>query len=210
MGKFFELVDLGPISWLLGVSVTRNIDKRTISLGQESYVNQILIRFGLEKAKPVSTPMEPGADFTPSSPSTSPTLLITTEKTTYREMIGSLMYLSTMSRPDITYAISTLSQYLDSPHTTHLDAVKRVFKYVAATKHLRLVLGGHCLANGSNTSGVLGFSDADWASHLHQHSISGYAFFVSTGVISWSAKKQPIVTLSSTELEYVALTQQRI
>ena len=150
--------------------------------------------------------MEPGADFTPDSPSVSLMLLTPSEKTTYREMIGSLMYLSTMTRPNITYAVSTLSQYLDSPHTTHLEAVKRVFRYLAGTKHLRLVLGGHCLAAGSNTTGVLGFSDADWASQLHRHSISGFAFFVGLGVVSWSAKKQPIVTLSSTESEYVALT----
>ena len=55
-------------------------------------------------------------------------------------------------------------------------------------------------------NGILGFSSADWASHFHQHSISGYAFFISIGVVSWSAKKQPIVTLSSTESEYIALT----
>ena len=206
MGNFFELVDLGPISWLLGVSVTRDIENRTIALSQETYVDQILTRFSLDKAKPMSTPMEPGADFTPDSPSVSPTLLTPSEKTTYREMIGSLMYLSTMTRPDITFTVSTLSQYLDSPHTTHLEAVKRVFRYLIGTKHLRLVLGGHCLAGGSNASGVLGFSDADWASHLHRHSISGFAFFVGTGVVSWSAKKQPIITLSSTESEYVALT----
>ena len=100
----------------------------------------------------------------------------------------------------------SLSQYLDSPHTTHLDAVKQIFKYLAGTKHLYLVLGGHCLDPGEKTTGVLGFSDADWVSHLHCHLISGFAFFVGTGVVSWSAKKQLIVTLSSTESDYVALT----
>ena len=119
-------------------------------------------------------------------------------------MIGSLMYLSTMTH--ITYAVSTLSQYLDSPHTTHLDAVKQIFKYLAGTKHLHLVLGGHCLDAGEKTTGVLGFSDANWASHLHHHSISGFTFFIGARVISWSAKKQLIITLSSTESEYVALT----
>jgi hypothetical protein len=206
MRGFFELVDLGPISWLLGVSVSHDPKNRTIALGQETYIDQILTRFGLDKARPASTPMEPGVDLTPDSPAISPILLTSAEKTTYREMIGSLMYLSTMTRPDITFAVSTLSQYLDSPHTTHLEAVKRVFKYLAGTKHLRLTLGGHHLASGSKTAGVMGFSDADWASHLHRHSISGFAFFVGIGAVSWSAKKQPIITLSSTESEYVALT----
>jgi hypothetical protein len=109
------------------------------------------------------------------------------------------MYVTVMTRPDIAYAVSTLSQYMESPHTTHLTAVKRVFAYLLGTKNLKLVLGG-------KDPGVLGFSDADWASNLHRHSISGFAFFVGCGAVSWSAKKQHIITLSSTESEYVALT----
>ena len=205
-GRIFELVDLGSINWLLSISVIWDIKNRTIALSQGSYINQILTKFHLDKARTTTTPMEPGANFTPDSPSVSPNLLSLSEKTIYQEMIGSLMYLSTMMWPDITYAVSTLSQYLDSPHTTHLDAVKQIFKYLAGTKHLHLVLGGHCLDAGEKTTGVLGFSDADWASHLHCHSISGFAFFIGTGVVSWSAKKQPIITLSSTKSKYVALT----
>ena len=115
MNEHFELVDLGPINWILGVSVVRDTENRTITLGQEAYVNQILSRFGLENARPAVTPMEPGADFTPDSPSVSPTLLTAAEKTTYREMIGSLMYLAVMMHPDISFAITSLSQYLDVP-----------------------------------------------------------------------------------------------
>ena len=109
------------------------------------------------------------------------------------------MYLAIMTRPDISFAVNTLSQYLDAPRTTHLIAVRCIFHYLLGTKHLKLVLGG-------KSHNIVGFSDADWASHLHRHSISGFAFFVGQGVVSWSAKKQPIITLSSTESEYVALT----
>ena len=206
MGTFFELVNLGPINWLLGVSIICNIKNHTIFLSQETYVNQILIQFGLDKAKPVTTPIEHGVNLTPDSPSVLPKLLKLHEKTIYWEMIGSLMYLSTITHPDITYAVSTLSQYLDSPHTTHLEVVKQVFRYLINTKHLKPLLRGHCLTAGNNMSSVLGFSDADWASHLCCHSISGFTFFLRIRVISWSVKKQPIVTLSSTESEYIALT----
>ena len=102
---------------------SRDIENQTISLGQEAYVDQILSRFGLANARSAVTPMEAGADFTPDSPSVSSTLLIAAEKTTYREMIGSLMYLAVMTQPDISFAVSTLSQYLDAPRTTHLNAV---------------------------------------------------------------------------------------
>ena len=145
MDSFFGLVDLGPISWLLRVSVSHDPKNQTIALGQETYVNQILVHFGLDKARPASTPMEPGINLTPDSPAVSPILLTPAEKTTYQKMIGSLMYLLTMTCPDITFAISTLSQYLNSPHVTHFGAVRCVFKYLAGTKHLHLTLGGHHL-----------------------------------------------------------------
>ena len=198
LNQHFELVDLGDINWLLGISITRDLETKTVSLGQQSYIEQILAHFGLSDARPDITPMEPGADYHFDSPSVSPTLLTAAEKTTYREMIGSLMYCATMTRPDIAYTVSMLSQFLEAPRTTHLKAVKCIFCYLLGTKHMKLVLGG-------NTT-VAGFSDVDWASQHHRHSISGFAYFVGLGTISWSAKKQPIITLSSTEAEYVALT----
>jgi len=194
----FELVDLGDINWLLGVSVTRNLKDKTISLGQQAYVEQIVTCFGLSDARPDVTPMEPSADYHFDSPSVSPMLLSPAKKTTYCEMIGSLMYCVTMTRPDIAYAVSMLCQFLEAPRTTHMKAVKRILCYLLGTKHLKLVLGG-------NTT-VVGFSDTDWASQRHRHSISGFTYFIGLGTISWSAKKQPIITLSSTEAKYVALT----
>jgi hypothetical protein len=197
--KHFEISDLGPISWLLGVSIARDTTACTILLGQQAYVEQILNRFGLENARTAVTPMEIGLDLSPGSTHLSATLLTPAEKTKYREMIGCLMYATVMTRPDIVFAVSTLSQYLDAPHTTHLHAVTRVFRYLAGTKDFKLVLrGAH--------SALAGYSDADWASQMHRHSISGFAYFIGIGAVSWSSKKQPIITLSSTEAEYVALT----
>ena len=100
---------------------------------------------------------------------------------------------------DIAFAVSTLSQYLEAPRSTHMKAVTRVFRYLMGTKNLKLVLG-------SSHSNVSGYSDADWASHIHRHSISGFVYFIGSGIVSWSCKKQPIITLSSTEAKYVALT----
>jgi hypothetical protein len=195
----FEITDLGPINWLLGIKITRNLEARTISLSQQSYIEQIITRFNLKDSRAANTPLEPGIDLTPDSPSVSSTLLTPFEKTKYREMIGSLMYVSVMTRPDITFAVSTLSQYLETPHSTHLKAVTRVFRYLLGTKDIQLVLGG-------SQNKITGYSDADWASHLHRHSISGFVYFIGGGIVSWSSKKQPIITLSSTEAEYVALT----
>jgi hypothetical protein len=195
----FEISDLGPINWLLGISITCDLKAKTISLSQQAYFKQIITRFSLQDARATVTPMEPGIDLSLDSPAVSPTVLTPAEKTKYREMIGCLMYATVMTCPDIALTISVLSQYLKSPRTTHLIAVTRVFRYLSGTKHLKLILGGiH--------SELTGYSDADWASHMHRHSISGFAHFVGIGAVTWSSKKQLIVTLSSTKAEYVALT----
>ena len=199
LNKHFELVDLGEIKWLLGVHITRDLENHTISLGQQSYINDIIKRFGLEDARPISTPMEPGADFTPGTPHISPTTLTPRERSTYREMIGALLYLSTVTRADVAYCISTLSRYLEEPSKTHYTAVQRAIRNLKQTSEKRLVLGGR-------DPQLCAYSDADWASQAHRHSISGFAIFHGQGAVSWSSKKQPIVTLSSTESEYVALS----
>jgi hypothetical protein len=145
------------------------------------------------------TPIEPGIDLSPHSPAVSPNLLTPAEKTKYCEMIRCLMYTTVMMCPNITFAVFTLSQYLEAPRTTHLVAVTQVFRYLLGTKELKLILGG-------THSEILGYSDADWASHMHHHFISGFAYFLGIGAINWSSKKQPIVMLSSTKAEYVVLT----
>jgi hypothetical protein len=199
LGKRVELVRLGKITWLLGTTVTRDLSQKTISLGQTAYIEQLCVRFGLENARTVTTPLPAGIDLTPGTPHISSSLCSDREKKTYRELIGSLMYLSVMTRPDITYSVSVLSQHLEQPSITHLEFARRVLRYAKGTKTLQLVLGGE--------ESLTAYSDADWASQLHRHSISGFSLIVGKGAISWSSKKQPIVTLSSTESEYVALTQ---
>ena len=153
----------------------------------------------MDLARLAITPIKPGADFTLDSPSISLTLLTAAEKTIYREMIRSLTYLAMMTCPDILFTITTLSQYLDAPQTTHLNAVQHVFSYLSRTRGLKLILGG-------KNNHLIGFLDANWMFHLHCHSISGFTYFVGLSTMSWSAKMQPIITLSSTELGYIALT----
>jgi hypothetical protein len=79
-----------------------------------------------------------------------------------------------------------------------MRAVTHIFHYLLGTKHLKLILGG-------TQNKIAGYSDADWASHIHQHSISGFVYFIGASIMSWSCKKQLIVTLSSTKAKYVTL-----
>ena len=195
----YALTDLGPVHWLLGIKITRNRAARTISLLQASYIDSILTRFALADAKPYGSPMVPGIVYSKDHSPTSPNEEARMKKTPYRKAIGSLMYAAVATRPDITFAVSALSQFLGNPGIAHWEAVKRVFRYLASTKAFELTYG-------SEWQGLEGFTDADGATQEHHRAISGYAFLLDGGAISWSSRKQEIVTLSTAEAEYVAAT----
>jgi hypothetical protein len=109
------------------------------------------------------------------------------------------MYASMGTRPDITFATNTVAQFMDNPGWIHWEAVKKIFRYLKGTKDLELRYGGE-------VTDLVGFVDADGASQDHRRAISGYVFLVDGGAVSWSSKKQELVTLSTTEAEYVAAT----
>jgi hypothetical protein len=113
--------------------------------------------------------------------------------------MGSLMYTAMGTRPDIAFATSTVAQFSDNTGWVHWEAVKRILKYLLGTKRLELTYGGE-------QRGLVGYVDADGASQEHRQAITGYISMVDGGAVSWSSKKQELVTLSTTEAEYVAQT----
>ena len=115
----YALTDLGPVSWLLGLKVTRNRENRTISLSQTAYINTMLDRFALTDAKPYRSPMVPGIIYSKDDSPSSPQEAARMEKAPYREAIGSLMYASIATCPDISFAVTALSQFLDNPGEVH-------------------------------------------------------------------------------------------
>ena len=195
----YALTDLGPVHWLLGIKITRNRAARTISLSQSSYIDSILARFSLSDVHPYQTPMAPSASYSKQDGASNAADAAHMHKVPYREAIGSLMYASVATRPDITFAVSTLSQFLENPGETHWEAVKRVFRYLSGTKALALTFG-------EERHDLVGYTDADGASQEHRHAISGHAFLIDGGTVSWSSRKQELVTLSTAEAEYVAAT----
>lgn len=199
LNKRFSLTELGPIGWLLGLEVKCDRDVRTISLSQRSYIDAILTHFNMQDAKPISIPMDPNMTYSKDQCPTDPREIAHMKNVPYREAIGSLMYAAIGTRPDISFAVSTLSQSLDNPGQIHWDAVKRIFRYLLGTKGWRLTYGGE-------QTNLIGYTDADGASQPHRRAISGYAFLIDGGAVSWSSRKQELVTLSTAEAEYVAAT----
>jgi hypothetical protein len=112
------------------------------------------------------------------------------------------MYAAVGTRPDISFTVNTLAQHAIAPGEKHLQALKRVFQYLAGTREYKMVFNGR-----AKDPSLIGYVDADWAGDANsRRSISGYVFFLSGSPIAWAARKQPSISLSSTESEYLAST----
>lgn len=193
ISKKYEVKDLGELKNFLGVKVTQ--DEKKIFLSQEFYIDGILDKFSMKDCKPVDNPCTPGEKLIRSTEDDEPF-----DKKIYQSAVGSLLYLSIKTRPDISYAVSTVAKFSDNPNQQHWKSVKRIFRYLKGTISYGLKYEGE-------KSGVLtGFSDADYAGDLDDRkSVSGYNFKLSGASISWRSKKQTSVSLSTAEAEYTAL-----
>lgn len=190
LNEKFALKDLGKLHYFLGIEVNRDVGG--MYLKQSKYVNELLKKFNMEKSSSCPTPMITGKDFTVKAE-------LMNNPSLFRKAIGALQYL-TNTRPDITYAVNKLSQYLSSPTILHWQGVKRIFRYLQGTKNFCLHI-----KPGADLD-LTGFSDADWAtSHDDRKSIAGQCVFLGETLISWSSRKQKVVSRSSTESEYRAL-----
>ena len=119
----------------------------------------------------------------------------------YQSMVGSLLYASIATRPDIAQAVEAVSKFNSCPTEAHLTAVKQIFRYLKGSINLGIKY------ERSADNHLVGFSDADWAGDMDdRHSTTGNLFVMSGAAINWISKKQPVVALSTTEAEYVALS----
>ena len=195
--EFFEMKDLGEAKWILQMRIERSESRlgvRTLSLSQEQYVEEVLERHGMADCNPVKTPMEKNIQL--------PVLKeAEVDITEYQRCIGSLMYLMVCTRPDIAYSVGVLSRHVSCPGNVHMQAIKRVFRYLRGTSQYSL----QYKSNDEEESQFEIFVDADWAGdRVDRKSISGFVVMLEGGAISWGSKKQTSVSLSTVEAEFVA------
>ena len=198
----WEITELGEPNFALGIAISRDRPNRTISISQSVKIDQLAEEYGQNDAHPVDTPMIPGLQLRRPDKSAPVPYDITKwmEQTPYRPLVGSLMYLAVATRPDISYAVSRLSSFLDCYRLEHWNAAIRVLRYLKGTRSYTLSLGGN------NPIALSSYSDSDYANCMDtSRSVGGYCFTLGSGMVSWSSRKQKTVADSSCYAEYIAL-----
>ena len=208
LAEKYGLTDTGELTWHLGMRIV--IEKNQYAhICQSAYTESIIRRFNMQDAKPAQTPM---VDEYRISKDNSPKTINEIIKQEYMEVVSSLLYLGHMSRPDIAYACSQLGTVLGNPRQKHLDAAKRVIRYLIGTVDLGLYYKygswqppgfNHEIDGGT----VAGYTDADWAGDRDtRKSSTCYLTFMSSGLISYKMVKQKVNAMSSAESELIAMS----
>jgi Reverse transcriptase (RNA-dependent DNA polymerase) len=200
----FNVKELGALEHFLGIRVTRVRSKRLLTMDQTTYISSILERYNMADARPVVTPAAEGA-LTKTMTATTPGDSAFMASVPYRGVVGSLLYVAVMTRPDISNSVREVSRYMSAPGRAHWQACLRILRYLKGTADYKLTFD---FSSTTTNMELAGYCDADHASDIDtRRSVTGYIFFFGSAAVSWASRMQPTVAQSSTEAEYMALTE---
>src|SRR6201984_1837554 len=192
--NIWECRDLGDTQEFLRMRIRREGSK--IRLDQTDYLNKVVSHFELNNAKSVPTPLPEG--YHPSANTSSPDPAL---RSKFQQVIGSLLYIMLGTHPDIAFAVTKLSQFAANPTEDHLNRAYYICRYLLGTADYALVY------DGSTDGGLCAFADSDWASDpITRKSTTGYLVKLSGAIFSWNSRAQKTIALSSTEAEYMSLS----
>ena len=192
----FKSTDLGKVKNFLGLEINFSEENCSVEISQRQLINKIVKKFRLENCHTYETPMEKGLKLVPND---DPKLVT---RKPYKELLGCLIYIMIGSRPDIAYALGYLSRFQSAPTENHYTYLLRVAMYLKCTIGYR-----QCFRNNADSAPITGYSDASFAESHDQKSTSGSIVMVYGNPIAWISQKQKLVSLSSTEAEYIALCE---
>lgn len=195
LNSVFTLKQLGDLDYFLGIEVQKQPDG-SLLLSQGKYIRDLLAKVNMLDAKPISTPMVAGLKLAKTGST------FVTDISFYRSVVGSLQY-ATITRPELSYAVNKVCQFMAQPQEIHWTAVKRILRYLKGTIQAGLQL--FPTIPGKPVS-LKAFCDADWAADPDdRRSTSGAAVYFGPNLVSWWSRKQQVVARSSTKAEYRSL-----
>jgi hypothetical protein len=202
--KVFPGRDLGSVNYTLGIEVERDATSNIIAINQQKLIRDTLTRFNLADGYPVKTPMVSGWSLPPKDP-----FLLPEDASRYRSMVGTALYISVMTRPDISYAAGQLSRHMSSPTHALKAAAERLLLFLKHTSNMRLVykIGIPPPIQMKPISGPLlvVYSDSDWGTcPCTRRSVSGIVITINGSPVVWASRKQPLVAKSTMAAEYLA------
>ena len=191
-------VTVGDADVYVGLHITRDLPNHRLFVDQQRFTETLLIKYGFQNVNTVCTPSDPHVHLSSPLAADCDTPI---PNFPYQEIVGSLLYLATHTRPDIAQAVSVVAQYATNFREIHCTAVKRILKYLRGTTDFAL-----CYSSVSTGNQVLlAYTDADYAGDLNDRkSRSGSLLFLNNGPVLWLSRKQPCTATSTTESEYVA------
>jgi hypothetical protein len=201
--KRFELKSDDHIDVYLGNRIVHDRVKGSVTVSQEHYAMACLERFGLANCNGVDKPITSRL-----TAKDQPADVNASDQELYRGMVGSLLYLASWTRPDIAFSVSDLSRFVSNPGKPHLEAAKRVFRYIKKTISFGLTYKtpvSHPSMPEIPANTLWGYVDSDWAGCPDsRRSTSGFVFMLNGAAISWRSKRQATVALSSAEAEFIS------
>ena len=193
MNKRFEMSDLGKLSHYLGIEVKQSVG--CIELKQSAYAKKILEKAGMGDCNPTKYPMDPKENISKDEGG------VLVDTTQFKSLVGGLRYL-VHTRPDIAFSVGIVSRFMEKPTTMHLNAAKRILRYIKGTLNFGLVYSKN---SGNNV--LTGYSDSDLAGQVEDRkSTGGMVFYLNESLVTWVSQKQRCVALSSCEAEFMAAT----
>jgi len=186
----FEMTSSKIPTNYLGMEIVRN--EKGIFVTQKKYAEQVLANFNMTDCKQVTTPIVP-EDKNMSDGNTT--------DFPYREAIGSLLYMTNKTRPDMAFAVNYESRFLDKPTKKDIQNIKRTLRYLKGTQDMGIFFP----SSQSNDLKIEAFSDSDYAGDVKDRkSTSGYVLMFGGAPVIWNSRKQPIIALSTAEAEYIS------
>ncbi|KAG8474438.1 hypothetical protein CXB51_034087 [Gossypium anomalum] len=201
LSEEFKMKDLGPAKKIIGMEILRDRKASKLYLSPKGYIEKVFCRFNMQSDKPINIPLTAHFRLSSTLSPQSDDEIEYMSRVPYSSAMGSLLYAMVCSRPDLSYAVNVVSRYMANPSKEHWKAVQWILRYLRDTTDV-------CLQFGRTRDGVIRYVDTDFAGNLDRRkSLTSYVFTIGGCAISWKATLQTTVALSTTEAEYMAITE---